>query len=163
MYAMRYKWVRNRAVFSKCTWLGCGLLFLSSMALPGSAQDAKTILPSSFQGPTIPEAVSRVFSELAPKIDEFAGKPEKMEELASKLEKEFEKEKAPEAIRMLIAIAQGSQMGPMDGWFGPAKYAYDFAWLTQKLDQKDASEVKKETFKESPVYRNTRSKPKWKN
>jgi thiol-disulfide isomerase/thioredoxin len=38
----------------------------------------------------------------------------------------------PEAAKMLIAIAQGSFMGPGEGWFGPSKCRYSWPWLAQK-------------------------------
>jgi thiol-disulfide isomerase/thioredoxin len=47
------------------------------------------------------------------------------------LEKAYGKAKPPEAVRMLIAIARGSQMGPGDGWFGPCDTRYTFEWLAK--------------------------------
>jgi alkylhydroperoxidase family enzyme len=38
----------------------------------------------------------------------------------------------PEGARMLKAIADGSQMGPGEGWFGPAQTRFDYAWLAEK-------------------------------
>jgi len=38
----------------------------------------------------------------------------------------------PEAVRMLAAIARGSQMGPGEGWFGPAQSRFDWAWLAAR-------------------------------
>jgi thiol-disulfide isomerase/thioredoxin len=45
------------------------------------------------------------------------------------LEKAYAGAETPEAVRMLTAIARGSQMGPGEGWFGPAKTRYNYAWL----------------------------------
>ena len=38
----------------------------------------------------------------------------------------------PEAVKMLTSILRGSQMGPADGWFGPAESRYGFAWLAEQ-------------------------------
>jgi hypothetical protein len=51
--------------------------------------------------------------------------------LAAWLEKSYEGTQPPEAVRMLAAIARGSQMGPGDGWFGPAETRYTWAWLAR--------------------------------
>lgn len=37
----------------------------------------------------------------------------------------------PESVRMLLAIAKGSQMGPGDGWFGPADARFSWKTLTE--------------------------------
>jgi hypothetical protein len=36
---------------------------------------------------------------------------------------------APEAVRMLLTIARGSNTGPEDGWYGPGKWKYSYDWL----------------------------------
>ena len=38
----------------------------------------------------------------------------------------------PEGAMMLLAIADGSQMGPGEGWFGPAQTRFDYAWLVAR-------------------------------
>ena len=45
------------------------------------------------------------------------------------LESAFGKDAKPEAVEMLIAIANGSQMGPGEGWFHPGQARYNFKWL----------------------------------
>ena len=50
------------------------------------------------------------------------------EQLASK----YEGQPAPEAVKMLLAIASGSLMGPGDGWFGPAATKYHWNWLADR-------------------------------
>jgi Ca2+-binding EF-hand superfamily protein len=63
------------------------------------------------------------------------------------LEKAFAGRQPPEAVRMLIAICRGSQMGPGDGWFGPAQTRYTWDWLV-RLHGKDAAEgITKEQFR----------------
>jgi hypothetical protein len=51
---------------------------------------------------------------------------------ADELEKACPKDQQPEAMRMLLAILRGSQMGPQDGWFGPAQSRFDWKWLAEK-------------------------------
>ncbi|MEX2026180.1 MAG: deiodinase family protein, partial [Pirellulaceae bacterium] len=45
------------------------------------------------------------------------------------LESAFVKDARPEAVEMLIAIANGSQMRPSEGWFHPGQARYGFKWL----------------------------------
>jgi hypothetical protein len=52
---------------------------------------------------------------------------------AEELEKTYPVEQRPEAVKMLALILRGSQMGPQDGWFGPAQTRYTWAWLAQRL------------------------------
>jgi hypothetical protein len=47
------------------------------------------------------------------------------------LENAYGRSRPPEAVRMLIAIARGSQMGPGEGWFGPCATRYTWDWLAR--------------------------------
>src|SRR5262245_55779672 len=72
-------------------------------------------------------------------------------QLASWLEKAFDGGSPPEAARMLIAIARGSQMGPGDGWFGPAQTAYTWDWLAKRHDIDPAKgAISKDKFRGAP-------------
>jgi alkyl hydroperoxide reductase subunit AhpC len=51
---------------------------------------------------------------------------------AAVLETGYEGSTPPEAVRMLTAILRGSQMGPGEGWFGPAQTRLDWAWLAKQ-------------------------------
>lgn len=51
---------------------------------------------------------------------------------ADELEKVYPPGQQPEAVRMLLAILRGSQMGPRDGWFGPAQSRFDWQWLAAR-------------------------------
>jgi thiol-disulfide isomerase/thioredoxin len=52
---------------------------------------------------------------------------------------------------MLMAITSGSQMGPGEGWFGPAATRFDYAWLAKHCGVADPTEgVSKEKFRGSP-------------
>lgn len=48
------------------------------------------------------------------------------------LEKAYEGRTPPESVRMLLAIARGSMMGPGEGWFGPADSRFSWDWLARK-------------------------------
>ncbi len=57
--------------------------------------------------------------------------PDELKTLADELENAYDKTPPPESVRMLIAIARGSQMGPTEGWFGPAQNRYSWNWLAK--------------------------------
>jgi thiol-disulfide isomerase/thioredoxin len=57
------------------------------------------------------------------------GDPKAAAAAALLLESAYLGDRPPEAARMLIAILRGSQMGPGDGWFGPADSRYSWKWL----------------------------------
>jgi len=48
---------------------------------------------------------------------------------AALLESAYQGDRPPEAVRMLLAILRGSQLGPGEGWFGPADSRYSWMWL----------------------------------
>ncbi len=58
-------------------------------------------------------------------------KPDEATLLAEYLEKTYRSSPPPEAVKMMHAILSGSQMGPGEGWFGPAGTRYGFAWLAK--------------------------------
>jgi hypothetical protein len=51
---------------------------------------------------------------------------------ASIIESAYRDERPPEAARMLAAILRGSDMGPGEGWFGPAESRYTWKWLAKR-------------------------------
>lgn len=55
------------------------------------------------------------------------------------IEKAYEGRKVPESVRMLIAIARGSNMGPGEGWFGPADVRYSWKWLAERQNAEGES------------------------
>src|SRR5262249_33217682 len=63
------------------------------------------------------------------------------------LEKSFADGPTPEAVKMLIAILRGSQMGPGEGWFGPAQTRYTWRWLATHCGDAKADAITKEQFK----------------
>lgn len=67
--------------------------------------------------------------------------------MAKALENTYAGKQSPESVRMLIAIARGSQMGPGEGWFGPAQTRYDWDWLLQTHGKDAAKGIAKEQFR----------------
>lgn len=55
--------------------------------------------------------------------------PKEAARAADCLEKAYSGSRPPEAVRMLLAILRGSEMGPQDGWFGPAETRFTWEWL----------------------------------
>lgn len=51
---------------------------------------------------------------------------------AAQLEDAFRGARQPEAVRMLITILRGGQMGGDSGWFGPAETRYSYHWLADR-------------------------------
>ena len=68
------------------------------------------------------------------------------------LEKVYGKDKAPEAVRMLLAIARGTMMGDGDGWFGPAETRYTWTWLAKQHGVKPKAGIDKKTFKGAAAH-----------
>jgi thiol-disulfide isomerase/thioredoxin len=66
------------------------------------------------------------------------------------LEQAYDKTEPPESVRMLIAIARGSQMGPGAGWFGPAQNRYSWEWLAKLHDVPLDEEISAEKFHGKP-------------
>jgi hypothetical protein len=61
------------------------------------------------------------------------------------LDQAGDKAPRPESVRMLSAILRGSRMGPGDGWFGPSRSRYDWAWLRKRFPpNKDGAITRKE-------------------
>jgi thiol-disulfide isomerase/thioredoxin len=68
-----------------------------------------------------------------PNVDpKVADDPKSAAAAASILESAYHGERPPEAMRMLIAILRGSEMGPGDGWFGPAESRYSWKWFADR-------------------------------
>jgi len=71
-------------------------------------------------------------------------------ETAEWLERVYAGHQPPEAIRMLIAIARGSQMGPGQGWFGPAQTRFNWGWLAGMHGSGDG--IAAESFRGKPEW-----------
>lgn len=87
---------------------------------------------------------------LAALVKEKGSSPEELEALANVLEKAYDKSQPPESVRMLIAIARGSQMGPGSGWFGPAQARYSWEWLAKLHSVPPSEGIAAEVFKGKP-------------
>ena len=69
------------------------------------------------------------------------------EAMARVLENAYRDAAPPESVRMLMAIARGSQMGPGDGWFGPAQSRYTWEWLANLHGVSPSGAIELEGFK----------------
>jgi thiol-disulfide isomerase/thioredoxin len=101
-------------------WLGL-TLFLAAVAAAG-AQEPPGEKPSGFPGK----------KGLLPVDPKIAADPKAAAAAAAFLESAYEGQRPPEAVRMLVAILRGSQMGPGEGWFGPAETRYTWKWLAAR-------------------------------
>lgn len=72
--------------------------------------------------------------------------------VASVLQKAYAGEVSPEAVQMLKAIAEGSMMGPGEGWFGPAKTRYTFAWLAKAHGVPEDGAIDGRKFRGQPEW-----------
>src|SRR5947209_15781609 len=52
-----------------------------------------------------------------------------------------------EIVKMLSAVASGSQMGPGEGWFHPGKGRYGWDWLAARFDANRDGRITPEEFK----------------
>ena len=99
--------------------------------------------------PPMPETVPTT-AALEALVKEKGSTPEELEKLADELEKKYEGATTPESVRMLIAIARGSQMGPGSGWFGPAQGRYSWEWLAMLHDVPKSDSISATVFKGKP-------------
>ncbi len=81
-----------------------------------------------------------------------AGPPADPAAAAAWLEKAYGDKTPPEAVRMLIAIARGSQMGPNDGWFGPCQTRYTWQWLAKAHGVDPAKGISRSKFRGKPEW-----------
>lgn len=109
------------------------------------ANDSK----SSASAPKVGEA-EKSPSALEALVKDKGTSPEELESLAKILEQAYDKTPPPESVRMLIAIARGSQMGPDAGWFGPAQSRYSWEWLAKLHAIEPDAEVELAAFKGKP-------------
>ncbi|MBY0232609.1 MAG: deiodinase family protein [Gemmataceae bacterium] len=85
-----------------------------------------------------------------PDLPKLPADPKEALAAARFLERAYARKDQPEAVRMLIAIAKGSQMGPGEGWFGPCHTRYTFDWLAKRHGAKDKGIAAKQ-FKGDPA------------
>jgi hypothetical protein len=52
----------------------------------------------------------------------------------------------PEIMEMVTAIANGSDMGPGDGWFHPGKSRYGWKWLAERYDLDRNGKITRDEF-----------------
>lgn len=86
---------------------------------------------------------------LAALVEGKESSPEDLAKVANVLEQSFGKSQPPEAVRMLIAIARGSQMGPGEGWFGPAQSRFSWEWLAKRHEIEPSGRIDAAAFRGS--------------
>ena len=69
-----------------------------------------------------------------PEKAKFPESPKDALAAARWLEKAYAGSPQPEAVRMLLAIADGSWLKPDGGWFGPCQTRYTWDWLARHHD-----------------------------
>lgn len=74
------------------------------------------------------------------------------ESVIKKLESKYETGQQPDAVRMLIAILKGSDMGMGGGWFGPAKQQFDWKWVATRHQVGEEQSLNKENFVGDPLF-----------
>jgi alkylhydroperoxidase family enzyme len=62
------------------------------------------------------------------------------------LKEAFKDQPTPEAAEMLIAIANGSKMGPGEGWFHSGQSRYGWKWLAEKHGVKTNESIPRDKF-----------------
>jgi alkylhydroperoxidase family enzyme len=62
------------------------------------------------------------------------------------LKEAFKDQPTPEAAEMLIAIANGSKMGPGEGWFHAGQTRYGWKWLAEKHGIKTGESIPRDKF-----------------
>jgi alkylhydroperoxidase family enzyme len=95
--------------------------------------------------------VTLMADESLPELKPGFPQPKDPVALQKILEKAYSGKTPPEAVRMFLAIMNGSNMGPDDGWFGPAQTKYTYAYLAKLhgIDPKNREGISKEQFKGS--------------
>ncbi|MCY2982441.1 MAG: deiodinase family protein [Planctomycetota bacterium] len=78
--------------------------------------------------------------------------PDKIPTVLERIESKYDKDRQPEAIRMLAAILRGSDMGMGSGWFGPPKLKRDWNWLAAEQKAEVDGSLKKEDFHGEPMF-----------
>ncbi len=78
--------------------------------------------------------------------------PDKIPTVLERIESKYEKDRQPEAIRMLAAILRGSDMGMGSGWFGPPKFQRDWNWLASEQKVEVDGSLKKEDFQGESMF-----------
>lgn len=69
------------------------------------------------------------------------------------LEQAYQGTTPPEGVRMLLAIARGSDlMGPGEGWFGPAQSRYSWEWLAERHGVSITDAISPERFLGTPTW-----------
>jgi len=96
----------------------------AAMLATASAEDAINPRPNT------PEFLQQV-AEWKALVAGKESSPDALKAVADQVE-HAQNGKPSEAAKMLIAIARGAQMGPTDGWFGPAQTRFSWSRLAEQ-------------------------------
>ncbi len=119
--------------------LACALVLSPWSALADdSNRDVAPVSPKEFSVTELPGLEEECLSALEDKS--------RLAETIAKLEGAYPEGDRPEAIRMLLAILNGSRMGLGEGWFSPAKQAYDWKWMAARHDLKPGKSISRFDF-----------------
>lgn len=118
-----------------CVWRISGLALWALVALGNSANGQQPNAAGA-----APAAGTPAGAPTVPAVDpKIADDKQAAAAAAAILEGAYQGTKPPESVRMLVSILRGSQMGPNDGWFGPAQSRYSYGWLAQKCGAEPAA------------------------
>jgi thiol-disulfide isomerase/thioredoxin len=105
--------------------------------------------PARKRSPSKDEARSKL-PDLKP---EQLADPKAAAEAADALEKAYAGKQQPESVRMLLAILRGPNLGPRDGWFGPAETRFTWKWLVGRSSgEASAKAVSRQHFRGPEAY-----------
>ncbi|MEI8384217.1 MAG: deiodinase family protein [Planctomycetota bacterium] len=85
-------------------------------------------------------------------VPSFKVGPELNKVPADEIEKTFEGQTIPEAIRMYLAIVRGPRISANDGWFGPAQSRFGWTWLVERHGTAAAETIGKDDFQGTPEW-----------
>jgi hypothetical protein len=110
-------------------WLAClGLVHAAVLCLPHSRAAVPT--------PKSPTPIPGVQGQWLDPLHYYASVRQRLSNL-----------KQPEIVEMLLAITEGSQMGPGEGWFHGSTTRYNWKWLEAEFDTNHDGTITREEFR----------------
>lgn len=138
-----------------CLWFPLVAVVIGVAASPVRAQGTEPVQSSAAQSS---EAKSETKPEPQEETEEDRATQQAVKATFGKsiaeLEQEYEGRlsEAPEAVRMLVEIAHGGDMGPQGGWFGPAQSKYSLEWLLSVHGKEKGARLKADDFRGLPHW-----------
>lgn len=122
-------------------WITQGVGIACAGAFLSVATAADMINPQ----PNTPEFLQQV-AEWKALVAGKESSPDELKACADQLE-QVQNGKPSEAAKMLIAIARGSQMGPSDGWFGPAQTRFSWSRIAEQHEISVDGSIAQDAFR----------------